>query len=586
MDEQGIMVSLDIYRAQLKQVQDAIEAGSAADQSDLLTLQADLQELVDLTESSLVTVKKSTLLKSLDEPDITAATHGAGVRDGSACQTRSVPQSCSLPPVLDMDAEFAAFQAAIADEETEPVSRNPQSSSDSTERTSHPASISPSSQEASRPTRNLDSSLTGSDVSSIKNQLGTLVGMKCQAPFMRDYMGHRYVNAMVVDVEDVDLNEEGDVVVKVRVMFSIPTEKSMLACPYYLDDKCRFSDEECRYSHGHTVELRSLREYQELDFSLLTEGSKCLSRYTDGLWYTAIVDHIVEKDGEPAVELEYTSYNEVATVPMEHTFPLGAQDEDSDSSTSSSEDEVSSMVTARQQEAEDDEVVPTTLWQPNGLTQALGEWEAYTKGIGSKLLASMGFVVGQGLGKNGEGRREPVEAVVFPQGKSLDRCMELRERKGKLDTVEEVIRKRRKKRQAVEGAAKGYDRSAEKVDVFDFINSTLVGHKGKLKDLFDSATVNPVSKHEAKKLVRSASTKDLHVQSFKIQEEIRQAEKRLVSLQQSLQRNETNRDKAVAAQKRKQIDQLRRQIDELRHSDTHIQTEHQNRKSHRKLTVF
>lgn len=34
-------------------------------------------------------------------------------------------------------------------------------------------------------------------------------------------------------------------------------------------------------------------------------------------------------------------------------------------------------------------------------------------------MAKMGYVVGTGLGKNGEGRLDPVEAQVLPVGKSL-----------------------------------------------------------------------------------------------------------------------------------------------------------------------
>jgi hypothetical protein len=34
-------------------------------------------------------------------------------------------------------------------------------------------------------------------------------------------------------------------------------------------------------------------------------------------------------------------------------------------------------------------------------------------------MAQMGYVMGTGLGRNGEGRLEPVEALVFPAGKSL-----------------------------------------------------------------------------------------------------------------------------------------------------------------------
>ena len=34
-------------------------------------------------------------------------------------------------------------------------------------------------------------------------------------------------------------------------------------------------------------------------------------------------------------------------------------------------------------------------------------------------MAKMGYVVGCGLGKTGEGRLDPVEAVILPAGKSL-----------------------------------------------------------------------------------------------------------------------------------------------------------------------
>ena len=38
------------------------------------------------------------------------------------------------------------------------------------------------------------------------------------------------------------------------------------------------------------------------------------------------------------------------------------------------------------------------------------------QGIGSKLLAKMGYVVGQGLGKHGEGRAEPIPIQLLPPG--------------------------------------------------------------------------------------------------------------------------------------------------------------------------
>ena len=39
------------------------------------------------------------------------------------------------------------------------------------------------------------------------------------------------------------------------------------------------------------------------------------------------------------------------------------------------------------------------------------------QGIGSKLMARMGYVMGQGLGKRSDGRAEPVPIQLLPQGR-------------------------------------------------------------------------------------------------------------------------------------------------------------------------
>jgi hypothetical protein len=45
-------------------------------------------------------------------------------------------------------------------------------------------------------------------------------------------------------------------------MFTNPTQQDMLPCPYYLEGECRFSDQQCRFSHGELVDLLSLKEYK------------------------------------------------------------------------------------------------------------------------------------------------------------------------------------------------------------------------------------------------------------------------------------------------------------------------------------
>lgn len=51
-------------------------------------------------------------------------------------------------------------------------------------------------------------------------------------------------------------------IVQVRVLFLNPTHKEILPCPYYLDGKCKFSDQDCRFSHGELIPLSSIQEYR------------------------------------------------------------------------------------------------------------------------------------------------------------------------------------------------------------------------------------------------------------------------------------------------------------------------------------
>lgn len=77
----------------------------------------------------------------------------------------------------------------------------------------------------------------------------------------------------------------------------------------------------------------------------------------------------------------------------------------------------------------------------------------------------------QGLGKESQGRVEPVEIVILPAGKSLDVCAQLREER-KVKIVDGLKKKRKRKSKLAAAATEG------PTDMFEFLN-TKVFTRGK-----------------------------------------------------------------------------------------------------------
>lgn len=45
------------------------------------------------------------------------------------------------------------------------------------------------------------------------------------------------------------------------VLFSQPTSISMLPCRFFLDGRCKFDSDKCKFSHGEKVSVEKLKEY-------------------------------------------------------------------------------------------------------------------------------------------------------------------------------------------------------------------------------------------------------------------------------------------------------------------------------------
>ncbi|XP_035312210.1 zinc finger CCCH-type with G patch domain-containing protein isoform X1 [Cricetulus griseus] len=194
MDEDNLETALQTYRAQLGQVELALGAGlDASELADLRQLQGDLKELIELTEASLLSVRKSKLLATVD-----------------------------LEHQAEEDAEYLAFQKAVAEEGEAPVA--PVDDSETVPGSVvRPGPTSPAQEEDEEDPDQEE-----------------LSGAKVNAPYHSAWGTLEYHNAMVVGTEEA---EDGSACV--RVLYLYPTHKSLKPCPFFLEGKCRFK-ENCR----------------------------------------------------------------------------------------------------------------------------------------------------------------------------------------------------------------------------------------------------------------------------------------------------------------------------------------------------
>lgn len=50
------------------------------------------------------------------------------------------------------------------------------------------------------------------------------------------------------------------------VLFTHPCFTNMRPCPFFMDGRCKFGADNCRYSHGHVVPFSKLKPYCEPNY--------------------------------------------------------------------------------------------------------------------------------------------------------------------------------------------------------------------------------------------------------------------------------------------------------------------------------
>ncbi|XP_072096562.1 zinc finger CCCH-type with G patch domain-containing protein [Mobula birostris] len=515
MNEASLEAAIELYKAQLQQVEAALGAENqpeAEAQSDLLQLQADLQQLIALTESSLISVRKSQLLEQLHQ----AASPGPDSGEGA-----------------QLDAEYAAFQAALAGE----------ADGETAERNQDPEA--------------------GDEVPEGAEE--EISGTKVRAPYRTQWGPLQYHNAMIVGIESDEPPEP-----TVRVLWIHPTQRAMKPCPFYLNGTCRFQDS-CRYSHGEVVAISELREFEELDLSSLEVGSSCLAKFEDEIWYPAKILDI--DNGYFTIKFESLLQKEMV-VEGDGIMPVHQTDESS--SSSSSEDE-GQLGYAKVLDTKSEGIESWTA----ASSSSFAGWEAHTRGMGSKLMIKMGYEFGKGLGKNAEGRVEPVHAVVLPPGKSLDQCTEIlqKKREGKLNHLH-----KKKHRRKGQGGSCVKERKPQQT-VFDFLNDKLKS-TGQTSSLSVQAEF-PKRERNSKECYKASKSrkKTLNIQLFQIMQKIDHTEKDIAKIMEALARN-VGRDKAVTSHLEEKLSNARKQLSYLKSQESGAQREQKRADTHKMMTKF
>lgn len=273
---------------------------------------------------------------------------------------------------------------------------------------------------------------------------------------------------------------------------------------------------------------------------------------------------------------------------------------------------------ASETESEDDDdieqIVKANLIQKSLLTpaldQKLGAWEAHTKvklkiisfpfvfelspnnlflmncmilqGFGSRILQKMGYVVGTGLGQNGEGIVVPISAQVLPPGRSLDHCMALREQANgdkDLFSVEKKLKRQQQKQEILN--AKAYEREKQNQDIFNFLNQNI------LNQMPSTSGSNQIANKDAQRTnvdFKTQTNRKLNVESLKIGEDIRKMEKEINKLQESIRRQKDSAH--ISQQLNMQLDIRKTELDRMKKSESCLQKEQNHRKDKSKLTIF
>ncbi|RKO83391.1 hypothetical protein BDK51DRAFT_44021, partial [Blyttiomyces helicus] len=355
---------------------------------------------------------------------------------------------------------------------------------------------------------------------------------------------------------------------------------------------CACAAPSCANSHGLEVDIGHLLPIAVLDVARLRVDARALAAF-DGLWYPCSV---VDVDGRGGFSVVFDGFEGERTwVGPEEIVPLvGLEDEedveergggrDEDTSTEEGEDDGES-------EEENGSVSCGigALGTPSAGSDGtpFGDWEAHTKGIGSRLMLKMGYRMGSGLGRHAEGIVRPVEVRILSSGKGLGHSGMKRKRTSTPHSGSGASTPGRKRGKT--GSDAGSISSASASTVFDFLNGSLNARHRPVPSPSSSHAPTPVREPSALPKpgtsTATANAKATNLKLCRAQDNIAALRKELAKLRESHQRNE-RRDPKVAAALKIRIDEVTTAIESLQRREKALEAARDADKSKKKMLVF
>ncbi|KAG2202886.1 hypothetical protein INT47_008918 [Mucor saturninus] len=219
------------------------------------------------------------------------------------------------------------------------------------------------------------------------------IGTKCA--IVSSFQNYQLVllPAIILDYPSAD---------QASVVILTPVTNDTVPCSHYFrnDKQCT----SCAYSHGFVVPTDCILPFEALETDTkmddLQYGKKVwCKKESDDVWK---LGNIIDQLHGPKwrVRLKGSRKRDIVNVDMEHIMAFKSLDdhgesEDEDEEWSESDVEPVDEVTT---------VVTDKKW---------GDWLPYTTGFAAKMMKKMGYVEGKGLGKQGEGRVDPIDTRPY-----------------------------------------------------------------------------------------------------------------------------------------------------------------------------